>query len=80
MNDTLKTKHPRISGRSIIIMASCLIAVGYILMAGSADSDIFSPLRIAVAPVLCIAGYLLIAIGCLHHKHDGTRGLDNKIP
>jgi hypothetical protein len=51
-----------------------LIIVGYILMAGSGSTDesfnpdIFSPRRIVIAPMLCLAGYLLIIIGILKKK------------
>jgi hypothetical protein len=43
--------------------------LGYILMSGigSTESffnpDIFSPRRIVIAPMLCLAGYLLIIVG-----------------
>ena len=46
-------------------MASLIIIVGYLLMGGFADADIFSPRRIVIAPTLCLAGYLLIIIGIL---------------
>lgn len=71
MNATSKTnRFPAIgktlfSRRRIILIACILIAIGYLLMAGSADSDIFSPRRIAVAPVLCLCGYLIIIVGIL---------------
>ena len=51
-----------------------LIIVGYILMSGSGSTDesfnpdIFSPRRIVIAPMLCLAGYLLIIIGILKKK------------
>lgn len=53
-------------------MAACaLIVLGYILMSGpgstesSFNPDIFSTRRIVIAPVLCLAGYLLIIVGIL---------------
>lgn len=54
-----------LTSRGIIIMASLIIIVGYLLMGGFADADIFSPRRIVIAPTLCLAGYLLIIIGIL---------------
>ena len=69
-----KAKRPfvfRTASRSILIAACLLIILGYILMSGpgstsqSFNPDIFSARRIVVAPILCLAGYLLIIIGIL---------------
>ena len=56
-------------------IASCvLIVAGYILMSGpgsteqSFNPDIFSARRIVIAPMLCLAGYLLVIIGILYKK------------
>ncbi|MCR5365729.1 MAG: DUF3098 domain-containing protein [Prevotella sp.] len=56
-------------------MASCvLIFAGYILMSGpgsteqSFNPDIFSTRRIVIAPMLCLAGYLLIIVGILRRR------------
>ena len=60
-----------LKSRRIIIVACVLIAVGYLLMSGpgsteqSFNPDIFSTRRIVVAPMFCLAGYLLIVIGIL---------------
>ena len=57
--------------RRIIIGASLLIVTGYLLMSGSGSTeqtfnpDIFSPRRIVVAPMFCLAGYLLMIVGIL---------------
>jgi hypothetical protein len=32
------------------------------------NPDIFSPRRIVVAPMVCLAGYLLIVVGILRRK------------
>ena len=64
----------RTASRCIFITACILIIVGYILMSGpgstdqSFNPDIFSPRRIVIAPMLCLAGYLLIIIGLLKKK------------
>ena len=61
----------RTTSRCILIAACTLIILGYVLMSGpgstaqSFNPDIFSPRRIVVAPILCLAGYLLIIIGIL---------------
>ena len=58
----------------IFVVACVLIILGYILMLGpggtesSFNLDIFSPRRIVVAPVLCLAGYLLIIVGVLKRR------------
>jgi hypothetical protein len=54
-----------------MIAACALIVTGYILMTGAGSTeqafnpDIFSPRRIVLAPMLCLAGYLLMIIGIL---------------
>ena len=69
-----KNKHlilAGLSGKRIIIIACALILIGYILMSGSRSTeqsfnpDIFSTCRIVLAPMLCLAGYLLIILGIL---------------
>lgn len=58
--------------KGVLIVAVILIAAGYILMSGPGsteqtfNSDIFSARRIVAAPMLCLAGYLLIVIGILY--------------
>ena len=60
-----------LTSRHIIIVACVLIVAGYILLAGpdstrqSFNPDIFSTRRIVIAPMLCLAGYLLIIVGIL---------------
>lgn len=59
------------NSRWIIMIACVLVVAGYLLMAGSGsteqhfDADIFSTRRIVVAPILCLAGYLLIVVAIL---------------
>ena len=58
----------------IFSTAIILIATGYLLMAGSGSTeqqfnpDIFSTRRIIIAPLLCLAGYLLIIVGIIKKK------------
>ena len=58
-------------GLCIIMMACMLIVAGFLLMSGQGSTqqafnpDIFSPQRIVIAPLLCLAGYILIIIGVL---------------
>ena len=63
-----------LNGKRIIIIACALILIGYILMSGSSSNEqsfnpaIFSTRRIVIAPVLCLAGYLLIILGILRKR------------
>jgi hypothetical protein len=63
-----------LTSRTILIVASLLIILGYVLMSGSGSTeqsfnpDVFSTRRIVVAPMFCLAGYLLIVIGILRRK------------
>ena len=56
----------------ILIIGSILIIAGYILMSGEGSTpaaynpDIFSGLRIKVAPVVCLTGYLINIFGILY--------------
>ena len=63
-----------LTGKRIIIIACVLILIGYILMSGSSSTEqsfnpaIFSTRRIVIAPMLCLAGYLLIILGILRKR------------
>ena len=63
-----------LNGKRIIIVACILIVSGYILMSGSSSNEqsfnpaIFSTRRIVIAPMLCLAGYLLIILGILRRR------------
>ena len=56
----------------ILSIGSILIITGYILMSGEGSTpaaynpDIFSGLRIKVAPVVCLTGYLINIFGILY--------------
>ena len=58
----------------ILMGGSILIIAGYIVMSGEGSTfaaynpDIFSKLRIGVAPVLCLLGYLLNIFGILLYR------------
>ena len=73
-NKTDRSRRFTITRRHILLAACALIIAGYILMAGpgsteqSFNPDIFSTWRITVAPIMCLAGYLLIGIGILYRK------------
>jgi hypothetical protein len=74
-NNTTHSGNSGSYSHRLIIAAACLfIIIGYILMSGSANTqqafnpDIFSTTRIVIAPMLCMAGYLLIIVGILWKK------------
>ena len=73
-NKNNRPRHFILTRRRIILAACVLILAGYILMSGSGSTeqsfnpDIFSTHRIVIAPVLCLAGYILIGIGILFKK------------
>lgn len=57
----------------ICAVAVLIIIIGFILMTGSSssieggfDPDIFSARRIIVAPLTCLAGFLLMIVGILY--------------
>ena len=69
----------------ILIAVSMLVVVlGFVLMSGSGstdthyDPDIFSALRIKVAPVVCFVGFVTMINAVARKPKDGdTKGKDN---
>ena len=63
-----------LNSRIILLSACMLIIIGYLLMSGDGTTeqafnpDVFSTRRIVVAPMLCLAGYLLVVVGILRRK------------
>ena len=63
-----------LTSRSILLIACLLIMIGYVLMSGDGSTeqafnpDVFSARHIIVAPMFCLAGYLLIVVGILRRK------------
>ena len=59
---------------TILIIACILIITGYVLMSGPGSTeqafipDIFSTRRIVVAPMVCLAGYLLVVVAILRRR------------
>ena len=56
----------------ILLIGSILIITGYVLMSGEGSTpaaynpDIFSKLRICIAPIICLLGYLLNVVGIIY--------------
>lgn len=61
----------------ILLIGSIIIIVGYLFMSGEGSTpaaynpDIFSGLRIKVAPIVCLTGYLINIFGILY-RPGGT--------
>lgn len=60
----------------LLAIGMVVIILGLILMSGSGssettfDADIFSALRIKVAPVICFAGFIFMMYGIMHKPKD----------
>lgn len=56
----------------ILLIGSIIIIVGYLFISGEGSTpaaynpDIFSRLRIRVAPIVCLTGYLINIFGILY--------------
>lgn len=57
----------------LIALSVLLILVGFVLMSGGGSTDpqvfneeIFSPRRIRIAPIVCVAGFMLMVYAILH--------------
>ncbi len=61
----------------ILLIGSVIIIVGYLFMSGEGSTpaaynpDIFSGLRIRVAPIVCLTGYLINIYGILYRSGRG---------
>ena len=62
----------------LLSVGAILILIGYIMMSGKGSTltaynpDIFSNLRIGVAPVICLIGYLMNIVGILISPKSGN--------
>ncbi len=59
----------------ILAISMAIIVIGFILMSGSGSTetafneDIFSPIRIKVAPIVCFIGFIGIIFGIMFHHN-----------
>lgn len=59
----------------ILSTGSILIIAGYILMSGEGSTlaaynpDIFSTMRIRIAPAICLIGYLMNVFGIIYRRN-----------
>lgn len=60
----------------ILLAGSIVIVIGCILMSGEGSTptayqpDIFSRVRISIAPMVCLSGYLLNIFGVLYRQSE----------
>ncbi|WP_294628425.1 DUF3098 domain-containing protein [uncultured Bacteroides sp.] len=65
----------------ILVVGSAMIVAGYLLMSGEGSTpaaynpDIFSEWRIRIAPVICLAGYLINVFGLLYRTGSKEKNL-----
>lgn len=72
----MKTKNQFNMRIAIFLLAAILVVCGLVLMYGEGSDnetfrpEIFSPIRIMLAPYLCLIGYLLIPLGIMTKGKD----------
>lgn len=60
----------------LLAIGMAVVVLGFILMSGSGSSEtefnpeIFSPLRIRVAPIVCFAGFTFIICAIMYKPKD----------
>lgn len=60
----------------LLAVGMALVIIGFILMGGSGSTDeaynpdIFSPMRIKVAPVVCLVGFVSMIYAVVHKPKD----------
>ena len=61
----------------LLAIGMAVVVVGFILMSGSGSNeeafnpDIFSPMRIKVAPIVCFLGFCFVGYGIMHKPKEG---------
>ena len=62
----------------LLTIGMATVVIGFILMSGTGSSEeafnpeIFSAMRIKVAPLVCFAGFAFIIYGIMHRPKDTT--------
>ncbi len=60
----------------LLAIGMAAVVLGFVLMSGSGSSEdtfnpeIFSAMRIRVAPIVCFAGFAFIVYGIMHRPKD----------
>lgn len=58
----------------MIGISMLIVVIGFIMMTGAQstdtmfDAEIFSAMRIKVAPMVCLLGFLSVIVGIMYHK------------
>lgn len=58
----------------MIGISMLIVVIGFIMMTGAEsvathfDAEIFSPMRISVAPVVCFIGFVSVIAGIMYHR------------
>lgn len=70
----------------LLAIGVAIIVAGFILMSGSGSTeeafnpDIFSARRIKVAPAVCFAGFVFVAIAIMYHGKQDEKIKDSELP
>lgn len=69
----------------MLAISMVIVVIGFIMMSGSSsdvnkyDPDIFSPMRIKIAPVVCFIGFVSIIAGIMYRpKNKGEKAIGTK--
>lgn len=60
----------------MIGISMLIVVIGFVMMTGASSSDvkfdeqIFSSMRISVAPMVCLFGFVSVIAGIMYHKKD----------
>ncbi len=63
----------------LLAVGMLVVIIGFILMSGpgstesSFNADIFSPMRVKVAPVVCFVGFVSIIYAIIHKPKDAEK-------
>ena len=62
----------------MIGISMLIVVIGFVMMTGASSSDthfapeIFSPIRIKVAPMVCLFGFLSVIAGIMYHPKKNS--------
>lgn len=66
----------------LLAVGMCVVLIGFCLMSGGGsdesvfDAEIFNTMRIKVAPVVCLVGFLSMIGAIMYKKKDTNNGPD----
>lgn len=68
----------------LLAVGMCVVLIGFCLMSGGGsdesvfDAEIFNTMRIKVAPVVCLVGFLSMIGAIMYKKKDTNNGPDSE--